>query len=317
MSTHNLPPPEVAVRLLGLSSNHVLFSRESPDPTFWHFSNNGGIYDDQWWYLIPGTGSHKGDFLVKSKCTNKVIFSRASPDPTVGHIDGNGKYADNWFWLEFGTGDRKNYFRLRNRESDLVLVSRTTRDPQVCNFSGKGDKYNDQYFSFLCEHVDFDSIKYHLNDATILSSVTVAMGSLVDINKTDVKQSMDFTFAKAESLSYTWDYTVAFTVGVKTEAEVEIPFVASGKVEVNASNTHSFSSAQTTSSVTTFSGTVNVMAPPQSKVTATATMTRSEISVPFTMYLKVASTNKPVTVDGVYKGTSFWNLTAEFNEQKL
>ncbi|KUJ09033.1 uncharacterized protein LY89DRAFT_598580 [Mollisia scopiformis] len=316
-SAQTLPPPEVAFRLPGLSSKKVLFSRKSQDPTYWHYPEDGGVYDDQWWYLIPGDGDHAGYYLLKSKYTGKVMFSRKSPDPRVGHIDGDGKYADNWFWLEFGTGDKVNNFRIRNHASDMVHVSRSGTDPEVINYAGDGTKYDDQYFSFLCELVNFDNIEYHINDAKILSSVVVAMGTETDCNETDTDQTIEFTFSKTESVSYTWDYTVGFIIDIGAGVEVEVPFVESGNVRVDVSNTHTFSTMHTTSEDTTFSGTVTTTAPPHTEVTATATMTKSAVSVPFTMYVIVASTNKTVAIEGTYNGTSFWNIQADFTQKSL
>lgn len=163
---------------------------------------------------------------------------------------------------------------------------------------------------------NFNKIEYHVDKATILSSVVVVMGSETNRNETNADQTIDLTFSKTESVSYTWDYTVAFTIGVEAGEEVEIPFVADGHVTTNLSNTHSFSSAHTTSDDTTFAGTVTATAPPYTKVTATATMTRSSISVPFTMYGTVASDNASVAINGIYTGTSFWNFEANFKEAK-
>jgi hypothetical protein len=314
-SSQALPPPNVAFRLVGLQSSHAFFSRWSGDPTFWHYS--GPVSDDQWWYLIPGTGDHAGYYLLKSKYTGKVMFSRAEPDPRVGHISGDGKYDDNWFFLEFGSGSRVGHFRVRNKASDMVLVSRTTQDPKVTNYAGTSGVYDDQYFSFICENVTLDRIDYDIKKAKILSSTTIAMGSQTNRNPCDVEQNMSMTFTKTESLSRTWDYTVAFTVGASAGGKVGIPFVEEGEVKVEVSNTHSWSSSNTTTEDVAVSETVSVAAPPHTQVTATASFTKSVVNVPFTMYFKVDSNGALTSVGGVYNGASLWNVLVSYKQEAI
>ncbi|KAH0541784.1 hypothetical protein FGG08_003739 [Glutinoglossum americanum] len=82
-------------------------------------------------------------------------------------------------------------------------------------------------------------------------------------------------------------------------------------------NTYSSSSMHTTSDGTTFSGNVTTTASPHAQVTATANMTRSAVSVPFTMYVTVASDNTSVAIEGTHNGTSFENLKADFKQESI
>jgi hypothetical protein len=92
MSEIYIPPNGLYFRLLGYSSQRVLFSRNQPEPAF------GDIivaenYEDQYFTLIHGTGSHKGLYAIKSKVSGKVLCSR-NKGIRVSHVDGDGKYDD-------------------------------------------------------------------------------------------------------------------------------------------------------------------------------------------------------------------------------
>lgn len=246
------------------------------------------------------------------------MFSRASPDPRVDHISGDGYYAGNWFFLEFSSsGKRANQFRIRNKATDIVHVSRLTQDPQVTNYAGTSGVYDDQYFSFACEPVTLDRIEYHVDRASILSSTVVAMGSQTNRNNSDVEQNIEMTFTKTESVWYTWDYTVAFTVGIRAGGKVGIPFVADGEVRMDASNMHSWSPSKTTTDEISVSEAVTVTAPAHTQFVATASFTKSVVNVPFTMYAKMDSTGASTSVKGVYNGASLWNVSVSFKQEAI
>ena len=93
-----IPPQGIYFRLLGYTSQRVLFSRTHAEPQVFHYPV-GDEYNDQFFTLVPGTGARKGLYLIKSKHTNKVLFSRTHSDPHVGHIDGNGDFNDKYVIL--------------------------------------------------------------------------------------------------------------------------------------------------------------------------------------------------------------------------
>jgi hypothetical protein len=317
MSEKYIPPKEISFRILGFQSNCVLFSRGSQDPTFWHYPDGQGVYDDQWWNMIPGEGAHAGLYLLKSKYTGKVIYSRSSQDPRVGHVDGDGKYGDNWFYLELGEGRYVNHFRIRNHASDTVLVSRRSTDPEVINYPGNAEHYADQYFSFLYERTVFDRIEYHMDQAKFDSSTLETMGKETNRNPTSTDQNIDFTFSKSDTVSFGWDFSAAVTIDFGGGIQVGIPEVASGDVKSDLSTTLTVSSLTTISHDTTFSATGYVAASAHTKVTATGTMTKSSISVPFTLYAKIAASGRTIPISGTYHGARYWEFEVDFQEESL
>ncbi|KAA8894423.1 hemolytic lectin [Sphaerosporella brunnea] len=310
-----IPPKEISFRLRGYSSGYVLYSRKQNEPTFFHYG--GPVYDDQWWQLIPGTGKHAGYYLIKSKFTGNVIWSRNSPDPRIGHIGGNGQYEDNWFKFEPGTGKLAGNFRIRNFASDAVLYSRTHNDPTLYNYPGNSNVYDDQYFTFLFEDMEINRVEYKIDQAKILSNVPEVIGSATQRNDSSVNQTVEFNFSRTESNSSSFDYTLGFTITVGASGKVGIPFVAEGQVKVDVSNSHTMKWGTTTTESKTYSARFPATAPPHTKITATATVTRANIEVPFTIYSRSVATGFEVATQGIYHGVTYWNIASDIKEVPL
>jgi len=277
------------------------------------------VYDDQWWQLVPGTGSYAGCYVVKSNYTGKVIFSRSSPDPRVGHIDGNGEYADNWFTIEAGTGKNANNFRLRNKytDSDTVMFSRTTPDPKLYNYPGNSDIYDDQYFTYLFEDMKIDRIEYHVDQALIVSSVPEVIGQETERNDTDVNQTVEFDFSKALTLSSSFEYTLGFTIAVGTTIEAGLPGVVGGQVKVDASVTNTFKWGSITTEGETYAIKFSATAPPHTQVTGVGTVTCCNIDVPYTVYSSSVATGFQVMTTGTYHGVTFWDIQSDTTQKAL
>jgi len=310
-----IPPYEISFRLQGYSTKYVLFSRNSPDPTFGQYG--GSTYDDQWWQLVPGTGNHDGYHLIKSKYTGNVIFSRKSPSPRVGHIGGGGQHEDNWFKFEPGTGKLAGYFRIRNYATDAVLYSRTKIDPTLYDYPGNKKVYDDQYFTFLFENMKIDRVDYQIDEAKILTSIPEIIGTETLRNDTSVNQTVEFNFSRTEISSSSFEYTRGFTVTVGTSGKVGFPFVTEGEVKVDVSNSHTLKWGTTTTESKTFTTRLLATVPPYNKVIATASVTCAKIQVPFTLYSKSAATGFEVATHGTYNGATYWNLQSDIREEPL
>ncbi|BFI06039.1 hypothetical protein MPTK1_1g28830 [Marchantia polymorpha subsp. ruderalis] len=315
MSELYIPPKELSFRLRGYVSNYVIFARNEPDPTVYHYG--GETSADQWFQLIPGTGNHAGSYLIKSKCTGKVLYSRNSPDPRLSQIGGDGQYEDNWFRFDVGTGKLASYFRIRNVGTNTVLYSRTHDDPMFFNYPADYEASDDQYFTFVFEDTEIDRVEYQIDQATVLASVPEVIGTSSLRNDSDVDQTVEFDFERTETQSSSFDYTLGFTITVGASGKAGIPFVAEGEVKVDVSNSHTFNWGTTSSESKTYSVKFPAVAPPRHKIIGTATVTRSNIEIPFTVYSKSVATGFEVATQGIYKGVTYWNIQSEVKQESL
>lgn len=308
-----IPPTEIFFKLLSYSSNHVLFSRDS-DPTFGHYE--GPDSRDQWWSLIPGTGKHAGCYAIKSKYTDKFLFSRHM-EPRVGHIDSDGKYDDNWFRLERGTGKLANHFRLRNFSSDMVIVSRTHVEPHLTNYSGTAKSHDDHYFSFVFEDTEIVRIKYNDEEGRILSSTPEVLNTVKRNNNTPSPNTVKVTFSETQTITSNFEYAAGFKATVEASGEVGIPFVAEGKVRVELSTSHDFKWGSSVGETKTFETEFSAIVEPYSSIVATYRATKSNITMPFTVYSKSVETGYEVATEGVYRGVTYWDITSDVDTKEL
>ncbi|TGZ76157.1 hemolytic lectin [Ascodesmis nigricans] len=311
-----IPPTELTFRLRGYASELVLFSRFSPSPLFGHNELNDK-YGDQEWHLVPGTGKYAGYYLIKSRRTSEVIFSRYPQEPRVGTIDSNGKFDDNYFKLEPGAGKMKNYFRLRSFASDYVLFSRTHGDPTVYNYPGNSNVYDDQYFSFVFEDMEIVRCVYNVDEGKILESTPEVIGKVTQRNDTNVDQTVEFSFQRSEEITHTFEYSQGYTIMVGSEGKVGVPFVAEGSIKTEVTNSHTLTWGSTTTETKTYTSTFPATAPPHTQVTATVTVTRSTLEVPFSIYSRSVATGYEVATHGVYHGVTYWDVRSDIKEQPL
>ncbi|KDR66599.1 hypothetical protein GALMADRAFT_232450 [Galerina marginata CBS 339.88] len=301
-----IPPEGLFFRLLGYYSSRVLVSRTHAQPEVFHHPRTE-TFEDQFFQLIHGTGKHAGYFAIKGKLTNKVLFSRNSSNPHVGHVDGNGAYDDNWFKLEIGTNTKASNFRLVNYNSDTVLVSRTHAEPQVYNHSKK-ETFDDQYFSFLFEDVEIDRVVYHVDKGEILSSTPLVIADQTLQNDTNTQQSMEFSINDTEVHTSTFDYTLGFTIAIGASITAGIPTVAEGQIKMDISNSHTFNWGGSTSTSKSYTARLPIVAPANSSVRATSSVTRSTLNIPFTVFSKAVSTGFVARTEGIYTGVTTWDL---------
>jgi hypothetical protein len=279
-------------------------------PGFGHFPL-GEIYDDHWWNIIPGTGKHKNQYMIKSKNTGEVIFSRTHMDPVVGTIGSNGSYEDNWFEFEAGPAndERANHFRIFCPKSQTVLVSRTHMSPEVTNFYPVDKKYDDQYFGFLLEDMVVDDIKYDIDNSTMAGATPMFMGRQTVTNKSSMVQPpTSVTFTEQEDNEYSFEHTSGFSATIGTEFSVGVPGIADGKVSMSATHTEEFKWGKTTKKGKGTAHTVQVQAEPNSTVVVTATINQTRINVPYTMTLKSRSTGHKITNRGIFHGVCMYNM---------
>lgn len=84
-----IPAPGAYFRIVNESTQMVLVSNNKSDLGVSRYPVTGATYDDQYFSLVPGTGEHKGTYLIRGKASNNVLYSRDT-SPWVGHIGVHG-----------------------------------------------------------------------------------------------------------------------------------------------------------------------------------------------------------------------------------
>ncbi|KAF2124569.1 hemolytic lectin LSLb [Dothidotthia symphoricarpi CBS 119687] len=310
-----IPPDGISVRLANLKSHRVLFSRSHEAPYFGHHPL-ADVCDDQWWKIIPGTGSREGTYLIKSDVTSEVLYSRSNNAPNFGTDGGNGSYDDQWFVFEAGIGRRASYFRIKAPSTNTVVFSRDA-DPQLSSHPADGTVSDDQYFTFMMEDMVLDSMVFHETGGVIGGTSPSSLGKQTLPNRSSTPQTITATFTEQEDREYSFEHTTGMSLTVGTELSVGVPGIAEGKISMSATHSEEFKWGSTTKTGKGTAYNFAVTAPPWTCVTAYATMNKSKMSVPYTMTLKSKSTGYKVVTEGVFHGVHMYDATCSYTEEKL
>lgn len=306
-----VPPERVYFRLHGNYSSRVLFSRYSPNPTFGH-SVVDNERDDQLWSLIPIVTQYGQFWHIKNKFSGRVLSTWNSEAN-----DTNNDLTDSAAKSKFvyrGKGPNVFYINsemaARDRLMPWALFSRLGPQPEVG--SSMIIEENIHEFSFLLEGMTIYRIEYHLDRWQLLSSAPSHMPSQTFTNNTDLNQIAEFTFSETRTSTYTFDHTHGFGITVGTKGKIGIPFVAEGEISMEGTTTHSWSFGSEISETATFGTRFPVEARPGQTVTAIASISRSVMDVPWTIYTKHVETGFEVETHGIFHGVQYYHVEAQY-----
>ncbi|KAF7301959.1 Hemolytic lectin LSLb [Mycena indigotica] len=301
-----IPPPNIYFRLANYLSLHVLYSRTDAQPEVGHTPLGDKPIANQYFSLVPGTGSHDGQYAIKSRETGKVLFSRTKEEPKVGHIDGDGKYNDNWFKLDPGQGKQTQMFRFICPATNTVIFSRTHAKPQVGNLEPITTKYDDHYFSFLFEDLEVVRVDYDLKQGKILSAAPQVVGTQSLTNNTNSSQEISFSLLASSNHTHSWETTGGFPVSVGLGISSGVPYYVADSGFVS-SPAFDWTFGEATTYTHTWKDTIQGKAGPKETIRAVSAVTRGLLEVPYVIVFRSQS-GVEVESKGVWRGVSTWDL---------
>jgi hypothetical protein len=153
-------------------------------------------------------------------------------------------------------------------------------------------------------------------NAQINSALLETLDKVTNTNSTNVQQSTTISGSKTVSETQGWSDTVG--VKVTMSGGVKIPFVSDFKVTVEG--TASFTQNGSTTTSRTFSWQQPVLVPAKSKVVATVAITKTTLTVPYTLtgnFLYASGTLIPGTTAGRYSGVNGHDLEVKLEQFNL
>ncbi|KAF7142883.1 hypothetical protein RHSIM_Rhsim05G0011700 [Rhododendron simsii] len=273
-------------------------------------------------------------------------------DPTVGNQmfvneDGSvrikndhfGKFwrrSPNWIWADSDdttttnldtlfypvkVGD--NVVALRNLGNNKFCKRLTTEGKRDCLNAGV-DTISKEARLVVEELVvsrEIYNVNFHLLDARIYNQSIVTMVTKTATNDTQESNTAKLKFLRNENKSSTWNGSVSFKLGVKTEIQTGIPFIVAGKVEVSAEFTGSYQWGETVSTENQVETEYTISVPPRSKVTVSLLATQGSCDVPYSYTQRDTLMNGGQVIhnfdDGVYTGINSFNFFYETKQEKL
>lgn len=166
--------------------------------------------------------------------------------------------------------------------------------------------------------VEFDgnSISYDLDRLQITDSSLESLDKVTNRNDTNVQQSTTISGEKTLEDVYGWSHTEG--VKVTAEGHVGIPFVADDKVTIEGSLQFVQNGSSTTTR--TFTWSQPVLVPAKSEVVATVAVTKTTLTVPYTLsgtYLYTSGARVAGTTGGTFTGVNSHDLNVILTQFNL
>ncbi|WDF54366.1 ETX/MTX2 family pore-forming toxin [Mucilaginibacter sp. KACC 22063] len=162
-----------------------------------------------------------------------------------------------------------------------------------------------------------ESIEY-INDATAtLSQIPDFSTTWTYTNGTSVQQSITTSFGQKASKTSNFTNQSTFTTKVSTEIKASVPFIASGKIstEIGGSISHTYGQSETSEDTRNYD--IPLLIPANTRVTATATVTRYNMNVNYIATLRGQNTSKVIKVRGVWSGVDCTDIVVNTQQTNL
>ncbi|KAK6339927.1 hypothetical protein TWF718_009316 [Orbilia javanica] len=305
-----IPPPSIRVRIIGVLSRAAIYSNPRNDHILKQVPM-AELYDDQWFYIIPGTGDKKSFYRIKSAFTGEGVYLNRGKAGTIGW---NSVFDDQYFRFDAGVGSRTGTFRLICPGTLSTMFSRASdADPSVGSVPG-GSFFDDQWFSFAYEDMELESIDYKIDENKILEVQPVSIGKKTARNQTEETQLTTVTLTETIEEERTFNSELGTKLGVSVEASVGIPLLAESKVTVSTEISTVIAWGTATRTSKSWSDSVQITTGPWKVYKVYATARRTRFSVPFTATWKSKSTGEKMTTAGTYEGVSVYDFDTTYSE---
>jgi hypothetical protein len=161
-----------------------------------------------------------------------------------------------------------------------------------------------------------NSITYDTGATVITNTNIEQLEKVTNYNSTTVQQSTEISGSKSVTESRGWSDQVGVKVTAKTQ--VKIPLI--GSTDITVEGSVQFTQNGSTSETHSFSWRQPVLVPAKSKVVATVSVTKSTLSVPYTMagnYVYRSGAQAAGSIGGVYTGVSSHDLQITLTQFNL
>ena len=160
------------------------------------------------------------------------------------------------------------------------------------------------------EEMTFRGIAYDLDEAEISPPELVVVGNQTLTNNSPLEQTMSFAVNQTIQETSSFQRTVGIEVQVGRELEVSIPFLtASGSISITTGIEWTTGKSVTRSD--SFTATFPVTVEPYGVYTATASVSKSTLSVPYVMFFESNETGAIRESRGTWSGVAYWGLDYE------
>ena len=255
------------------------------------------------YYLIPG-----------------VISS--APDDYVLYADTDGSSFQRSFYLRPVNGDSfymESYLVGSDSPNSPTPYNVWNYVAEAKNGKGHFDKFtggSNQLFSLEpVGNFEVERIEYCLDNTAVVEQMPDFVQSWTGINNTSTTQTGVATFTKKAESTSSFSASHGVTLTVSAEFTVQTP--VSAKAGLSLSNTSTQTWGKTTTTTDTRSYDFPLSIPPYSRVVAYARVTRHQMRVRYTAYLKETTTGRQIRMNGYWEGVDYTDIVTEYDQYDL
>jgi hypothetical protein len=256
---------------------------------------------------------------------NIAIYGGVSTNRRWLSTNGNGEVVDLWS-RDDGSGRQRwvleplaiGCFRIRVKtgvSGDRKWLS--------CNGDGSrvdlwraDDSSGRQQWILVPEDVEIAKIDYNTTGG-LISQPPDFISEVSVTNDSDVAQSTTVKFQKKAIESSSYEHQHGFSFSVSGTKNFGTPLAASGKITVTATTTHQWTYGQSQTREDTRTYEMPLVIPPRSRVVAKASVTLTQLDVPYTATGYSKLTGEAVTASGVWHGVSAGQIVYSIKQYPL
>lgn len=309
---------QVHLKIPSLTHNSKFLSarQSNREPCLYHVDDNSGR--QKWLIEKVGTG-----YMIKavSGVKNNWLHLGLKAEETQGVWPRMQSYytASNMLW-DFDRVGNTNLYRVsirsknKNTEVYLSAMSATKTDDLILS---KMDNSGLQLWEIeAIETFEIENISYEVNSADYIKAKPSFISKTTAINNTSVAQTMSIVFQERASESSSFSKTTSISTTIAAGGKVGIPLLAEGSLNMSNTTSKSWTYGSSETKEDSRSYSFNIIAPPNTTVTAKAIVAMYDVSVTYIATLRGRTSGKQVKLSGVWQGIKASDITYELTESK-
>jgi len=314
-SPGRIPAPDVRVRILNVSTRKCIYSNSRDTHQLNHFDGTS-VYDDQYWYIKPGQGDKQGLYMIVSAATGRALWANwrngaNNRNGEVGTGVNPGCYDDHYFDLEqtLGTGVQNGQFRIHSPAGKCNFFTRTHAKPELGCLADTGKIWEDQWFTFETEPLEFVRIVYDEDHPEIITAGIKLFPPQKATNHDSIETTQRLAISEETEQQSTFTAELGISITASVEFSCGVPLVSDGKVGISTTVSTSFAWGTTNISRQKWEAEVTLKCAPHSSTQCTASLLETRLRMPFVAHWKTKKSGVAVQTKGMYEGQSCASLS--------
>ena len=310
-----IPPVGMKFRLVGVSLQNMIVGHRhqlEKAPVKKNFNYN----NDSWFTLEE---SDKEGYYRIIHCTSghKLVGGRKHENKAFLYLFED--LHDDQLW-RFEFGDETQFQVINFCDEAKLFLRDHDSDIDIGVFPDERN-YDDQFFRFYFEELEFVSLDFDLDEGAVLSETPEVIASRTFTNNTSLEQSDTFKCSYQKVVSHMFSYTEGFRISFSMEISMsaQLPLVAdaSTTLTLGTETEMTWTEERVTEKSKEFEFEHPVNVPPRKMVKASAVITKAKLDVPYTLKLRAKGSDHEVVSYGKWKGVANFNIRDKIEEFDL